>query len=1256
MNESTNTMAWVVEGLPSTEEIEQAVSINDESTKIETNSTMEEAMAAMEQGDNPIPNEVKDPRTFSLQPLCEAYKLAGGVSPQQREMSAQARVLESGVRDAEERVETGSPLTEDEEQAKPESLMTGFDRTKEVLQNALDSSALFLQREGNLTLSAQNGVRISSLQGTTITGANTFLSTATTLINSQVATNSSETIINVSDMSLTRVNGSSTTHVEDTNQLTTSNNITRASETSQTIANRTYNHGVELNSTTGSTVMSTAGSGGHTIHSSGNVSTFTDSSVLTLATEQITVGAGSPSSNGPTPAAEPDFSILDHVPDAASFMRIIAGDSPGITSVTSGDTSTVSKGSQLTTANSTYTSAARTAAQVAGRQLMNGVMNQGGSPRSHVYHQGNMIIQGKMIGGFPSVDLDALLFPTVPPLPPKPTAYTIEDLQACIPKAYKKDAQTNEGWVDGEYSSEEAQRTAEALGVDQETIRRNAGSPSTSGKTMAEVTPGESATEQDISTSNSEITQGSPVGSSPTNIAQMIAATTAGGGPTNVYPDIYEEDSHSREETTAQEDEQNLLSFILSEIEPTLSQDLADVSLIIIEDLYKQGYRGSEENIEPYIKGVIETLKEDGIDIKERDYRAIIIDLMERMKAPLTSQAMGMFQDLGSYPTISLPQIGSVGQILDKSFGLGNITSIVDNLTDINSLEGVSSSDLLGAIGLEESDLSSVSNPQELLNLVADPNVAEILKRESIRAALEKVVGKKVAASVTQILDQVLKGVSIEEDELEDIIINTLELEGLTAELPSNYLSLINPIVETVVQGGVLDIGKEEILSILSNLLGNETPFKILSSYREVESIIGNVRALSSIPDLLGLMEDNDVPIISRASLLLSCLDIFNRVKSIMGSFDSIFNNLGDISFEGLAEDESGIVESAIETITTQENRIRELNQRVSSPISTPTTQALPDSTDTRVILLGDGLVYRSKVIERDDRMYLVDDPDVEVREDGFYKRQNKQDDLSNKHRISNLKYYFKDEIAQIREGDSVVWNNPSWSVKEEEGTINITREKLPTIEQPEAYSLNYKPYVRSTNREVNNLSSRFIESLPRAVQFLNLIRNSSYKDIQSITNLGATQSEADYLTLIKNSTVPFIEAMADSVCFPIPKLDPYQSEIKVLSIKENLITFSSMDKSVAVGINTPIQLEIRNYRRLGYQLLEVESSNRYYNPIYINYRVTSYSKVEGMGLARLETNQRLMLQSLDGVMYKYYTSDIGKKIHPVIEASYYII
>lgn len=910
---------------------EQAITANEETVSTEERSETEEITAVMEQGDNAVPNEVKDPRSFSLQPLCEAYKLAGGVSPQQREMAVQARVVEAGLRDGEERVEAAAPLAESEEQSRPESLQDGFQRSSEVMMNSLRNSASYLQREGNLTLSAQNGIRLSSLQGTSITGSNTFISTATTILNSQVCANASESIINLCDFSLTRVNGSSTTHVEDTNQITSTNSINRATETSQTIANRMYSHGIDLNSSTGSTMISTAGEGGHTVHSSGNVSTFTDSSIVNLATQDITMGAGSPTSQGPNPAADGNFDVLNFIQDAASFVRITSGDNAAITSVTSGDNSVVARGNQLLTAANTYLSAAGTAAQVGGRQLMNGVMGTGGNPRSHVFHQGRMIIQGRMIGGFPSVDVDALMFPTVPPLPPKPSAYSIEDLQACIPKSYKKKGE-KDGWLEKD-GDDKALKAAEALGIDTESIRSNAGSVSTEGNSTSEVVPGETGTEQDIHTTNSELTESTPSSTSlslGTSINQIIGATSAGGGPVNVYPDIYEDDKDNEEEEDDGEtdvDEERLLDSILNAM-----GELSDTEEFIARDLYEQGYRG--ENRAGYIDGVFEALRESEF-ISDR---ATIISVMDRMDPYLTTHAMGPFMELGNITSVFLPHVGSVGQVINESFGINSINEIIDGIADITSFSGIAA-DALNSLGL--GNISSISSLSDISSLINNEALSDLIRNTAISDLIAPIAGTN-ASSFIPLINQILSsGTSLSDLEIEDLVIRVARSEGIYDLLPSNFPSSITNSIQRLIQGGEINLSSDKVISIISSLSGNSMPLQILSSYKEVESIISNIGALTAIPQLLGLMQDNDVPILSRASLLLSCLDIFNRVNSVLGSFERIISQLGSIDLSSIPIDPS-IFETLLNEIyePTEEEQLEPTNNL-----------SIPSSNEERVFI-----------------------------------------------------------------------------------------------------------------------------------------------------------------------------------------------------------------------------------------------------------------------------------------------------------------
>jgi hypothetical protein len=477
-------------------------------------------------------------------------------------------------------------------------------------------------------------------------------------------------------------------------------------------------------------------------------------------------------------------------------------------------------------------------------------------------------------------------------------------------------------------------------------------------------------------------------------------------------------------------------------------------------------------------------------------------------------------------------------------------------------------------------------------------------------------------------------------------------------------------------------------------------------------------------------MQDNDVPILARASLLLSCLDIFNRVKSIAGSFGSILNTLGNLRLDGLPSQDKSLVEEALEATKKREEFVESTNSLSSIEPIEDKAPEIPDSVDTRIILLEGGYIRESIVIERGSNIYtiptsltvqnlsrssiytanfIVDESqfldgviyrnraidnskDLYIQDNNFYIGINNSSSLNYVRktgelftyteltgfkrasaseekktgvennlyiRVEPLNFYKKEEIIRVwNNNNQEVWANKDWFVSDKEGeelSFERVRPISPTV--IETIALPYVSYKRNSIRVgKDKQASSLIESLPKIIQFINLLDKSSYRDIQAAQRLGLSRGEADYLTLIKNVTVPQIKEVESSICFPIPKLDPYQSEVQILGIDKGLIRFRLVDSSIKVGSNVLIQLEALLYRRNQFEILSVESSDRYYNPTLINYRIKSYSLSEGIGVAYLETNQRIVLEDQTGTLFKYYTEDIGKKIMPEIRSSYLVL
>lgn len=1311
----------------SQEEVSSIINANYEFGEASIDSTTSDLFATVEKGDAVDPNTSKEPKTFSLQPIAEAYKIAGGTTPQAREMSTQARVVESGIRDAKQRVETQAPLTEKPEQAQPTSLNEGLCRTEATATKAMETNALHLQREGNLTISSNNGIRMTSLQGLSITGANYFLGTATAILNNQTTTIASETIMNLTDLAINRVNGSSFTHIEDSHQVSSRNSISRSTETAQTIATRTFNHGVELNSNTGSTMVSTAGQGGHTVHSSGSIANYTDSSVITLSKDQITMGAGSP----PTPVAPQSLqdtaeslaveqALLDALNPSSSFIRMTtSGPDAGITSVTSGNSSTVSGGSSFNASSNSYSSSANTAAQVAGRQIMSGVMGIAGNPRSHVFHQGSMIITGRMIGGFPTIPIDLIQFPSAPALPPKPKGYSIEDLEKCLPSKYQKEEAPNE--VFG---------ISRTLGIDIDQMREQAGSLG-KGNASTSTNPGETATEQDVNTPDPNNPDSTKTNSSlekdaaalGSSIANLLIATGAGGGPTNIFLDQF--DSKSGKVMTSPNADGSTTISGFNPVSSITESDATSIALDMAKGTNYQSFLDSylpqstkEEqdiisrldssswreivirdsadltNLDP-ITSITNSIKAsiDPADLERlnpsfidsavgaltKDYEAALskysvggtkaINVKETagQVAGYAQFAQGVADSLGI--SIDIPGIGAVTSIITNGIAISeDVNSIIEkastgplDLGDIASAAG----GVLSKLGVSSNitgQLGSLTSIAELIQSNPNSGLLELARSSSIQSSITSLVPSEYQSyisSIGPILNSLQSGQSIDRAQVTQALESALGASGLSS---NELVQSLSPLLDNIASGKEINLSDPSVVSSLDSVLGGGKASKLLAAYQEAKSIASNIEALTAIPDLLSLMNDRDVPLLSQMGVLVSCLDLFNKIKQIINSFKSIKDSISSLGLGG-GSDESDdekpsdtsiikeakqrrrrrkqlarVIESSLPTIEPEEELVTTSDEYLATTIALAIKEVPP----TQV------LTVTNRVIDTSNRVVIVENSRVLVL-DTTPRVINTSTDPT----IENLVLttppsitLYPSEVAQVWSNSAPTWTSPLVEIRD---NLVVSVNTPPTTR-----SVEYLPSVISTIRKDRTSTdveaANFFQSMPYLSQFIRLLDDYTYEEILSINNLGPYQEAVDDLIILKDQvTLPSDKGF----CFAIPKLNNYTSTVSVTSVSSNSLVFTT-NASLAIGFNTPLQLCIKQYTRSSDALpLSVLQDPRQFNPCIINYRVIKYSPSLKQGTAILDSNNLLTLESLRGELFQYSLLDIGSRIIPTIERAY---
>ena len=117
--------------------------------------------------------------------------------------------------------------------------------------------------------------------------------------------------------------------------------------------------------------------------------------------------------------------------------------------------------------------------------------------------------------------------------------------------------------------------------------------------------------------------------------------------------------------------------------------------------------------------------------------------------------------------------------------------------------------------------------------------------------------------------------------------INDSNCKGAAGEI----FNSIKGLLEDISKGDILSIiSGANTESLLTTLLGSNNAGSISKIFDLTKSAIGAYNAIKLIPDLINLMNDYKIPAIEQVNIALNCLDLFNKIKSLIDSTKALSN------------------------------------------------------------------------------------------------------------------------------------------------------------------------------------------------------------------------------------------------------------------------------------------------------------------------------------------------------------------------------
>jgi len=233
---------------------------------------------------------------------------------------------------------------------------------------------------------------------------------------------------------------------------------------------------------------------------------------------------------------------------------------------------------------------------------------------------------------------------------------------------------------------------------------------------------------------------------------------------------------------------------------------------------------------------------------------------------------------------------------LSTLIGLGNsAVSVIEKLRQgdsgvpgLSSLVDVGCSLMSDTPNIEDAILTLADNLLPEISKYIPSDIAGLLEgdTDSIFSAIQSLpIGDN---SIVNIAKTIASGI-ISGDGIENISSQLLYTLGDSIGLP--ILDNIQPLLESIQSGNVADlITNGSLSSIVDNILGEGSIGRIQGLVNNASAIMGTVEALGTIPELLSMMNENDVPILTQMTSILGCLDIVNRVGDIIGIASDPFN------------------------------------------------------------------------------------------------------------------------------------------------------------------------------------------------------------------------------------------------------------------------------------------------------------------------------------------------------------------------------
>lgn len=359
-----------------------------------------------------------------------------------------------------------------------------------------------------------------------------------------------------------------------------------------------------------------------------------------------------------------------------------------------------------------------------------------------------------------------------------------------------------------------------------------------------------------------------------------------------------------------------------SSIPPSSKDKLKSNVSNVLDSISSLNFNNSESVTKEVIIDSLKSLNlsEEEEDVLYHSYLELNADV--GLAIGILGSILPLIQEAANVASNVFSQVSSIASMvgIDIQGGIADsVMSVIDeikgglNVSSIASLLD-SSGELNKFIPVGQSIIAMLNNPdgkQDIMDSLINnilPQVEGLIS--PMLSGFDSVTIGGVASGIASLLSEGAMD-NMGPEELFFRAQSILNQSNLMPESAKSVLQAIGPLLTSFGEGGSLNqlIGGD-ILSQISSSLGFDMS-SVSNVVGNLEGIVGNVNALLSIPSILDAMNEYDIPLLTQISSAIECVDLFARIKDIIGivkdplNYQSQFSSPGALKSLGLPIDSS---------------------------------------------------------------------------------------------------------------------------------------------------------------------------------------------------------------------------------------------------------------------------------------------------------------------------------------------------------------